>query len=498
MKRILKCYFAGALTAMSMCAPGIAHAEWNDSIRYKAEIGAAFGGGDHNPFWLVSDKYGFSSIRKNNGYLRLSAFKDMNEDKKFDWGAGIDMGVAYRYSSVFVPQQLYAEIKYRCLDAYIGQKELNDPIVPSDLSSGALTISNNAHPIPQIRVGIFDYADFWGCNGWFAVKGHLAYGMFTDNWWLNRWVNRDSEYSLNTLYASRAIYFRGGNEKKFPLVGEIGLSMDTQFGGKTWIPGDKNNPGYWEKHPTYPKAWIKAMIPMKGGSDTAVGEQANVEGNMLGNWSFSLKWDDPRGWMVKLYYQHFFEDHSMMFFDYPWLDGLYGVRAGLPKNPFVSEIVYEFLYMKDQSGSVYWDHTPSVDYQVSGRDDYYNHYIYNGWQNWGMTLGNPFLISPIYNGDHTMYLKNSRVVAHHMGLKGSPLGNLDYRVLVSYNRSWGTYKLPLKKIESSFSWLAEVKYRPKTLKGWEGSLSFSMDAGSLLGHSYAALLTVSKTGFFRF
>ena len=103
---------------------------------------------------------------------------------------------------------------------------------------------------------------------------------------------------------------------------------------------------------------------MGGSADTDPGEQLNVEGNMLGNWSFALRWDDPSGWMVRAYWQHVFEDHSMLFFDYPWKDGLYGVEARFPKNRFVSEIVAELLYSKDQAGPVYWDHVPSLDVQI--------------------------------------------------------------------------------------------------------------------------------------
>lgn len=492
----LKATFLAAPLLLAAALP--ANAEWNDSIRYRAEAGFSLAAGDHNPFWLAANRNGFATTQRNNLYLRLGAFKDMNKEKRFDWGAGIDMGVGHRYQSTFLPQQLYAEVQYRCLDAMIGAKELHDPIVPADLSSGALTMSENAHPIPQIRVGIFDYAGFWGCNEWFAVKGHIAYGMFDDNWWINRWVDKKTRYSLNTLYSSKAIYFRGGDARKFPLEGELGLCMDTQFGGKTWYPNaSEEGGGHWHKNPTDFKAFVKALVPLGGDSSTSAGEQNNVQGNMLGNWSFSLKWADPSGWMVKLYYQHYFEDHSMLFFDYPWKDGLYGVQGKLPKNPVLSEAVYEFLYMKDQSGPVYWDHTSTINHQVSGRDEYYDHYIYNGWQQWGMGLGNPLMISPVYNKNHHLYFYNTRVRAHHFGLKGEPSQQVSWRMLGSYTQSWGTYNVPLDKVESNFSFLAEVKYHPAKLKGWEGCLQFAFDAGSLLGHSYGVSLSVAKTGFFK-
>ncbi len=500
LRRLLPLLFCSA--AFICCQS--ARAEWNDSIRYRGEVAASFAGGDHNPFWLSADKHGLSTINRNNAMLRLGAFHDLDHNKRFSWGAGVDLAVAANYEhQVFFPQQIFAEVKYRCLNAFIGKKEMPDEVVNSDLSSGALTYSGNAQPIPQVRVGIFDYADFWGCNGWFAIKGHIAYGAFTDACWIKDWISEDArdQYTLDNLYCSRAIYFRGGDERKFPLTGELGLEMATVFAGTSYKRVQKTIDGetVWvtesHKHPSYLKAWLKALIPMGGGKDTSWGEQNNVEGNYLGNWSMALKWNDPSGWMVRLYYQHFFEDHSMLFFDYPWKDGLYGIEGRLPKNPFVSEIAYELLYTKDQAGPVYWDHTPSLDVQISERDSYYNHYIYNGWQNFGMGIGNPLIISPIYNNPHNMFFNCNRIIAHHLGFKGSPTQQIDYRIKATYTEGWGTYAYPYRNIKNNFSLLAEVKWHPGRLKGWEGSLSFGMDAGSLIGHSYGAAISISKTGW---
>lgn len=486
----------GTAAALGSWAAPVHGAQWNDSIFYRAEIGGSLSDGAHTPLWLNANRYGFSGIERNNMWVRLGAFKYMDESKDFSWGAGVDLGAAHRMQSTFIPQQLYAEVRYRCLDAMIGAKEMSDGFLDESLSSGALTQGWNARPIPQLRLGIFDYADVWGCKGMFAVKGHIAYGFFDDNWWLDRWASPDYKYSLSTLYCSRAIYFRGGNAEKFPLEGELGIVMDTQFGGRTWIADGKGG-GRWEEHPRYLKAWAKALIPMKGGDDTSPGEQANVEGNFLGNWSMSLKWQDPTGWMVRAYYQHFYEDHSMLFFDYPWKDGLFGLHGHLPENRILSDVVYEYLIMKDQSGPVYYDHNSTIDYQVSGRDSYYFHVIYNGWQNWGQTIGNPLITSPIYNADHYLTFYSTRIASHHLGLKGSPSPQTDYRLLLSHTRSWGTYQNPFPSPRTNFSWLAEVKYHPARLAGWEASLSLAMDHGSLLGNSFGAQLSISKSGWIK-
>ena len=481
--------FTVLITCFAALTSITAKAEWNDSIRYHGEIGIDLAGGKNTPFWLMNNRYGLSSRERNNGYLRLGAFHDMDTTKRFTWGAGVDLAVAARFSSVFVVQQLYGEVKYRCLQAMVGSKEMPGFVSNSDLGSGNVMYSGNSRPIPQVKIGIFDYADFWGCKGWFAMKGYVAYGKFTDNRWIENWVDRNGRYTLNTLYNSKALFFKFGNSRKFPLEYEFGLEMATQFGGESYQGDDV------VKMPHGLKNYIKALIPMKGGSDATMSDQLNVEGNMLGSWSTSIGWKSPHGWSVRFYYEHYFEDHSMMFMEYPWKDGLYAIEAKFPKNRWVSELVYEFLYTKDQASSVFWDHTPEINEQVSGRDNYYNHSFYNGWQHWGMGIGNPLIISPIYNNDHSMFFQSNRIWGHHIGFKGQPLDELGYRILASYQKSWGRYGSSYPEPKKSFNMLAEVSYKPTCLKGWKADLAFGMDAGSLLGNSYGVSIKISKTGW---
>lgn len=481
---------------MAVCGFMADAREFNDSLRYRAEIGGTFSTGDHTPFWMVNDHYGFSGLKKNNAWIRAGIFHDMDREKRFSWGAGIDLGAAINFERAFIPQQIYAEVKYRCLNAMIGQKEMRDDIITSDLMSGAMTMSTNARPIPQVRIGIFNYADFWGCNGWFAVKGYLGYGMFTDNAWLKKWASPKTEYTLNQLYATRAIYFRGGDDRQFPLVGELGLRMDSQFGGATYY-AEKDGVRAKRHNPTDWKAWVKGMIPMGGDSSTPIGEQTNVQGNFLGNWTFALGWYDS-DWSVKVYYEHFFEDHSMLFFDYKWKDGYWGIEGKLPRNPFVSEIVAEYLTTRDQAGPVFFDHNANIPYQVSGVDGYYNNTWYQSWNNYGMGMGNPLLISPIYNSNHANSFLHNRVRAWNIGLKGEPSPQVGWKLRMAGINSWGTYENPTDHVKHDFSLLGQVCYHPRSLHGWEGWLSIAFDNGSLIGRSFGVGITIAKTRVIKF
>lgn len=472
-------------------------AERPDTIRWSAGVNADFSHGPDNPFWLVSNRQGLSSVTPNNGYVRLGAFKDEKHDRDFSWGAGVDIAVPWNYTSRFVLQQLYGEVRYRCLDLMVGSKEMWGPISDPQLSSGNMIHSGNARPIPQVRAGIFDYADIWGLKGWLAVKGYVAYGAFTDGGWKESWVGDKGRYDKNTLYCSRGVWLRNGNPDKFPLTLECGIELATQFAGSAY------NVGYYGSGKTIHmphdlKAFFKAFVPMHGGDEVDGGEQANVQGNMLGAWNFALSWVPlDKSWGVKAYYQHMFEDHSMLYIEYPWKDGLYGVEGTLPANPVVSKVVYEFLYAKDQTGSVNWTPSAEIPADAPGADNYYNHYIYTGWSHWGMGIGNALSLSPLFNSPHTLEFLSNRIISHHIGISGDPLPTLSWRLLMSFTSSWGNYVSPYPEVRHMYDGLAEVSWRPQgKLKGWEGKVGLAMDRGDILGHNYGVQISITKTGFF--
>ena len=183
---------------------------------------------------------------------------------------------------------------------------------------------------------------------------------------------------------------------------------------------------------------------------------------------------------------------------YYWKDGLTGIEATLPKNRFVSAIVYEYLGTREQSGAVYHDDTEQIPDQVSGRDNYYNHNIFTGWQHWGQAIGNPLVLSPIYNDDGTIIFKGNRTKSHHIALKGDPTGEVHYRLLFSHTRNWGTYAEPYLDIKRNVSMLVEATYSPRRLDGWQATASFAFDKGDLMGNNMGGMLTLRKSGIIHF
>ena len=129
-------------------------------------------------------------------------------------------------------QQLYGEIKYRSVYLLAGMKERHSRIVDDSLSSGDLTRSNNARPIPGIAAGFLDFVDIPLTNGWVQIDGEIMYGKFTDSKYKEQTFNYYSgNLATDLWYIYRRCYFR--TKPSQPLSLTIGMQAAGQFGGRT-------------------------------------------------------------------------------------------------------------------------------------------------------------------------------------------------------------------------------------------------------------------------
>ena len=466
-----------------------------DTLLFHNEMTGQLGSGDFAPYWMTNNRYGLSTEKKEAFIWRRSLKRDIRNDEDRNW----KIGYGLEFSNVFekkdtrwILQELYGDVQYKSVMLSVGQKERPSEMLNPELSSGGLVSGINARPIPQVR---FELPDFWsipGTNDWIALKGHLSYGMYTDNKWQKDFnAGEKYVYSKNSLYHSKAGYLRLGNAIKFPITITGGLEMNTQFAGTAYnVRGRADDPSGFQggtvKMPANFKAFWNALV--QGGSDATDGAYSNREGNTVGAWHLSvdihgLDWDADEIWKARFYAEHMFEDQSQMFWQYGWKDFLLGTEINLPKNPIVSDIVYEYLYTKDQSGPIYHDHTAQIPDQVSALDNYYNHSIYGAWQHAGYGMGNGLLISPLYNNDGQLRFKHNRIIAHHAGIKGHPTEELSYRILFSYEKSWGTYNRPLINPQEGWTMFVETTYNPQWLRNCGFALAYGHNGGKLLGNS---------------
>lgn len=471
--------------------------------------------GSHAPFWLTANQHGIVTTEPLSAYLRASIGHDLTEERQgFDWGFRIDGAVGIGGFSRL--QQAYADVRYNCWQFTLGSKEYDSQGKNPRLSTGGMTWSGNARPIPQVRFGIEDYVPVPFTQGWASVKGFLSYGLMTDNRFQRDFVSTSTYalYTQNALFHEKSAFLRLGDASCIPFTIEMGVEMDCMFGGTLWEHdarlGATDTEHLLFTNPQGVSDFIKALVPLNGGESSTISDQRNAAGNHFGSIHFAGNWY-VGDWRLRTYYEHYFESRCGMtpwnatrdldanlhnWIPYPWKDGLWGIEISLPENPIVSTIVAEYNSTRDQCGSVHHGASTNLPATIYGFACYYYNSSYPSWHHDGYTAGSPLLYNPRYNEDtHNLMIPNTRIRAFHLGLEGQPLAAWSYRLLGTWERSWGSYIDPRPTIGSSFSTLAEVTWAPGCPLKYltYAALAFANDHSDIIGNSTGFSLTLSKT-----
>ena len=242
-----------------------------DSVQYRVEMQATLSLGDHAPLWLNANKYGLSSLKTTNGYVRGAIERKLSADDGRKWGIGYgaDVAVAAGFTSTLVVQQAYVEGRWLKGTLTVGAKEYPMELKNQALSSGSQTLGINARPVPQVRLALPEYWTIPGTNNWLALKGHIAYGKTTDDGWQKDFVAPQNRYTEGTLYHSKAGYLKIGPGN---FTAELGLEMACQFGGTSHLFENGVEKVYDNDGGL--KAFKNAFIP--GGTDATDGNFKNA------------------------------------------------------------------------------------------------------------------------------------------------------------------------------------------------------------------------------
>ena len=469
--------------------------------------------GEHAPFWFTANRHGTATTDPLGAYLRASIGHDLDVNRQgFDWGFRID-GISGTDGLAHV-QQLYADIRYNCWQLTLGSKESDSQGKNQRLTTGGMTWSGNAYPIPQARFGIMDYAPVPFTHGWASVKGFISYGMMADNRFQRDFVSTSAYalYNQDALFHEKSAFLRIGDVSRNPLTVELGIEMDCMFGGTLWEHdarlSDTDTEHLLFTNPQELSDFFKALVPLNGGESSTISDQRNAAGNHFGSLHAAVNWENSN-WRLRAYYEHYFESRCGMtpwnatrdldanlhnWFPYPWKDGLWGLEVTLPHNPFVSTIVAEYNTTRDQCGSIHHGASSNLPATIYGFACYYYNSSYPSWHHSGFTAGSPLLYNPRYNDNHNLMITDTRIRAIHIGLEGQPLPVLGYRLLGTWERSWGSYIDPLPDPGSTFSTLAELSWTPARPLSWLSTLSaaFALDRSTLIGNSTGFSLTLSK------
>lgn len=500
-------------------APALLHAqmdvEWEGSVTMNA------GSGELAPYYIASNRGGtltqqYSTLLSGT----LTHATDTVRKSSFGFGAELWGGYASsagydRYDAEsgqwglrnvaparFWVQQLYAEAKYRSILLTVGQKRHVPQIVNDRLGSGDMAWSGNARPEPGVNVGFVNFQTVPFTHGWVQVAGQLGYYFSTGGKWLkSHFGYYNASLTTSQLFHYKNIYLRTHPDRR--LVFTIGMQDGCQFGG---------NIAEYEhgKRISYNKMkcgvgdFFKVLLPGGGGNNEG---DKYYEGNHVGSWDVSLDYKLAPGMVLRGYYQSPWEDGSGIG-KLNGFDGLWGLewRNANGMAP-VSGVVVEYIDLTNQSGPIHY--RPS-DYsepgyegglltrgQATGSDDYYNNYAYCGYQSRGMSIGSPFVKSPLYNTDGYMGFTDNLVRGFHIGVSGHIGSEVDYRALGSYRRSWGTPFVPRIQPASATSLMIEAGYSPRRVAGLKLTAQLALDRGRLYGNNAGALLCISYSGIIR-
>lgn len=524
------------VVALLFCTTAI-YAQKGD-FRYYSQLNAIAADGEYAPYWFTANKNAISSVNCSSGYARYGMSYENTFGKKgnFRYNITADIVAGYNQSSIISFQQAYGELSWKWLTLSVGSKErwgeqeyfqrkhMNEQTsfntvnsyYPnlfsnqfSNLGSGGLIFSGNARPIPQARIEIPEFVNIPGTNEWLKVRAYISYGFFTDANYQKEFkeINPKVKHGKNILYHGKAGFISVGKPSKFPVTFDAGLEMHTQFGGTLY-----NSVYGTVKMPTKFTDFIKAFIPMGGGEDTPKDEQTNISGNQIGCWhaAFTIH---TKPLEIRLYGEHMFEDFSQLFFFeyqmnnegkrrtliYPWRDMLVGINIANKSKvlPFISNIRYEFLTTRDQSGALYHDPSDYFYDQMDGCDNYLNHGIYPGWHHWGMGIGTPLVMATAYNKNGSLVFSSNRLIAHNVGINGIIDTKIPfaYRLSYTYSENWGTYTNPFKDKKNTTSVLAEITCMPKQAQ-WLGTISLGYDRSNFIGENIGLMFTLTHVGSF--
>ena len=306
--------------------------------------------------------------------------------------------IIFAESYISFSMQKFYKIKfgryYRDFSTYLNDK----------LSSGSMLIGKNALPIPKI-----------GLLGEYHIKKKnklkFSYGI------AHSILDKNDVYNESPFIHEKFLYLiKNNNNYEYGL----GFVHEAMWGGSTYVNG---------KFPSSFNDFLKVFTSADG--EKMEGQpHANALGNHLGIWDFYYS-KKSKSNILKLYYQHFFEDTSGLRFQNRF-DGLWGIEY----KDLSSKLNYVLEYINTSNQ----DRDPPYV-----NENYYNHFEYTlGWSYKGYVLGNPF-IDNINNNP-------SKII--HAGISNDNFNNFKFKILLSKridSNDTLKYSFSIGKIFKNFS-----------------------------------------------
>lgn len=504
------------LLSLAIASFSVLHAEDFD-LNVKATAGANGGTEEFAPYYIMSNRHG--KVTSGRGaMLEASLWHDMDSTKRFSYAFGLEAsaraGNDIDYDRYYVDtktwqthphttsdiwlSQLYGQIKYRSLYLTAGIKDFESKLLNHRLSSGDLVESGNARAMPGARAGFIDFVDIPLTKGWLQIQGEIAYAKSTDNRWVSQRYNHYN-YLINQgwWYNYKRMLFR--TKPTEPISITLGLQAAAQFGGTSYQYRDPKRPGEISGILLGDKLRFRhflEMIVLREGD-------AFVVGNHVGAWDFQARYRLRNNNEIRAYFQWLWEDGTGIG-KLNGLDGLWGLEWKPARRGAISGAVVEVLTFMNQSGPMHYDYddlpgSTLRNDRAGGADNYYNNFWYNGYAYYGMSIGSPMFLAPVYNTDGavTQFLEN-RFWGIHGAVEGDITPMISYRLMANYRRYFGTMFIPALNPTHSVSFFAEAAWTPQSLPGFSFNAQVGLDTGnSLLPRTFGAMIGVTYSGIIK-
>lgn len=456
---------------------------WNNG-RYAEGSGIWQEGGISRPLELSSRISWGAGIDYIAGAASKTSYKRWYKETE-TWGSHVAKMPNFRLT------QIYGQLKYRSVSLTIGMKNNHSNIVDDRLSTGDLTRSTNAAPIPGVALGFLNFQNIPFTNGWVQIDGEIEYGKMQDSKFKKSEFNYFSGLeAIDLWYNYKRCYFRTNPDKKFHIT--LGMQAAALFAGNSYQYQNgklicTDNRGFKFKY------IFKMFFPMEGGEDYYTGSH-------VGSWDMKAVYklgDDSK---INAYFEWPWEDGSGIGRKNGW-DGLWGIQYDFAKKGIISKAVVEYLDFTNQSGPIHLDPEDNPEIPITGKaegaDNYYNNDYYGAYTNYGMSIGTPFLKAPIYNRNGMLAYLHNRARGFHAAVEGNPIDWLSYRVMIGYEKAGGAGREPSFRKLSTTSGMVEAKAMPfKKMPELELGLRIAFDKGDLRGDNFGAQLQIAYRGEF--
>ena len=461
------------------------------------------------PFWMVTNR---------NGIFPNTHGTFMVGDVDFRYGTrrGMDIHAGVKLSGTFVPvslsdvyaaplmkdfaespfgtaasgfsgmiEEVYAGFGWKMLRLDLGMIDRTSFFNGLSLTGGDVVWTGNARNAPGYSFQV-DWFDIPGTRGIFSVKANYADYRLLDN-----------RYVDGAMLHNKSLFFRFRLHERVHL--QLGLEQWSLWGGDSPSHG---------RQPQSFKDYLRVVCGMSGGSDATASDQVNVLGDHRGRELIRIDWSADSFTMTFAHDIPFDDGSGMGLQNFP--DGVNTVFFSFRDTErWVSDILYEFVYTKWQSGRVHDLPLTEEDLEkdpnapphiVGGCDNYFNNSAYrSGWTYYGRTAGLPLFTPMPANADGTVYgVCNNRVLAHHVGLGGKIARRIPYRLKATFSLNYGQYRQRLSVFEHRLSQISlafEMDF-PHILRNVPVSLSVGLygDTGELYQDNFGLTIRLSYSG----